>query len=52
MEELITSNMMQIEAIVRILEREGIVTQYEGLQAVKKIKQEMEEQIKNSLRMI
>jgi arginine repressor len=50
-EELTTTNMLQIEAIVRILEREGITTQAEILDEIKKIELEMEQQMKNSSRM-
>lgn len=50
-EELITSNMLQIEAIVRILEKQAIVSQKELLEEIKLIKEEMENKMKNGSRM-
>jgi hypothetical protein len=47
-EELILSNMLEIQAIIRILERRGITTEGEILEEVKKLKIEMEERIKNN----
>lgn len=50
-EELITSNMLQIEAIIRILVKEGITSHAEYLKEIEKLKLEMEERIKNLKRM-
>ncbi len=36
-EELITSNMLQIEALLRILEKQGIVSQQELVDEVKNL---------------
>ncbi|MCZ2223871.1 MAG: hypothetical protein LC122_09605 [Chitinophagales bacterium] len=47
-EELILSNMLEIQAIVRILTRQGITTEDEILREVFKLKLEMEEKIKSS----
>ncbi len=38
-EELIVSNMLQIEALIRILESEGLVTQEEVLEEIKLLKE-------------
>jgi len=45
-EELIFSNMLETQAIIRILERKGITNQDEILAEVIKLKEEMEEKIK------
>ena len=45
-EELIFSNMLEIQAIIRILKRKGITDENEILEEVKKLKVEMEEKIK------
>ena len=47
-EELIFSNMLEIQAIIRILKRKGITDEDEILEEVKKLKAEMEEKIKKS----
>ena len=47
-EELIYSNMLQIEAVCRILEQKEIISKDELLNEVQKIKIEMEENIKKS----
>lgn len=47
-EELILSNMLEIQALVRILTRQGITTEDEILREVFKLKLEMEEKIKSS----
>lgn len=47
-EELIFSNMLEIQAIIRILKRNGITDEDEILEEVKKLKAEMEEKIKKS----
>ncbi len=45
-QELLVSNMLEIQALIRILERKGITNQAEILEEVKKLKAEMEEKIK------
>jgi len=45
-QELLVSNMLEIQALVRILERKGITNRDEILEEVKKLKVEMEEKIK------
>ena len=45
-EELLTTQMLQREAIARILEKKGITTQDEILEEVKALKVEMDEKIK------
>ena len=45
-EELIFSNMIEIQAIIKILTKNGITTEDEILAEVKKLKVEMEEKIK------
>jgi len=47
-EELILSNMLEIQAIIRILERRGITTENEILEEVKQLKIEFEEKVKNN----
>jgi hypothetical protein len=47
-EELIFSNMMEIQAIVKILTKKGITNEGEILAEVKKLKTEMEEKIRKS----
>ena len=47
-EELILSNMLEIQALIRILESKGITTQSEILDEVVKVKEELEEQIKRN----
>ena len=44
-EELIVSNMLEIQAIIRILRRKGITTENEILEEVKALKIEMDEKI-------
>jgi hypothetical protein len=46
-EELVTSNMMQIEALLRILENKGLVSSDEFYQEVVQVKKEMEKKIKD-----
>lgn len=46
-EELILSNMLEIQALVRILERKGITTQSEILEEVVKVKEELEYQLRS-----
>jgi len=41
--ELVYNNIIQIEAIIRLLEAKGVMTQEEILEEVKKIKQGMAE---------
>ncbi len=45
-QELLVSNMLEIQALIRILERKGITNQDEILEEVKKLQVEMEEKIK------
>jgi hypothetical protein len=47
-EELITSNMIQLEAIVNILERKNIADKDEILDEVKRIKEDMARRIQES----
>jgi len=47
-EELLLSNMMEIQAIMRILERKGITNQKEIMDEIIQLKREMEEKIKSS----
>ncbi|MFC2083664.1 hypothetical protein ACFLS9_01270 [Bacteroidota bacterium] len=50
-EELIYSNMLQLEAVCRVLEKKGIMSQEELLNEVQKVKIEMEEKIKKNTKM-
>ena len=45
-QELIFSNMLEIQAIIRILKRKGITDENEILEEVKKLKVEMKEMVK------
>ena len=45
-QELLVSNMLEIQALIRILERKGITNQVEILGEVKKLQAEMEEKVK------
>ncbi len=45
-DELIYSNMLQIEAVLRVLIKKGITTMDEVMDEVKKISVEMQEKIK------
>jgi len=47
-EGLLVSNMLEIQALIRILERKGITNKYEILEEVKKLQLEMEEQVRKS----
>ena len=47
-EELFFSNMMEIQAIIKILTKKGITTEDEILEDVKKLKVEMEEKIRKA----
>jgi len=47
-EELILSNMLEIQALIKILTKKGITSEDEILNEVFKLKLEMEEKIKNS----
>ena len=44
-EEILFSNMLEIQALIKILERKGLVTQDEILAEVEVLKKEMEEKI-------
>ena len=45
-QELLVSNMLEIQALIRILERKGITNQDEILEEVKLLKAEMEANVK------
>lgn len=47
-DELIYSNMLQIEALLRVLIKKGITTMEEVMDEIKKIQFEMEEKIKKN----
>lgn len=47
-EELLVSNMLEIQALIRILERKGITTQSEILEEVVKLKDELVAQVKKN----
>ena len=47
-QELLVSNMLEIQAIIRILKRKGITDENEILEEVKKLKVEMEETLRKS----
>ena len=45
-EELIVSNMLEVQAIIRILKQKGITTEEEVLREVQKLKAEMDELVR------
>ena len=45
-EELLVSNMLEIQALIRILKKKGITTEDEILEEVKALKVEMDEKIR------
>ena len=45
-EELINSNLIQIEALIRVLEKKGIINSTEYLNEVKLVNEEMQKLIK------
>ncbi len=47
-EELILSNMLEIQALIRILEKKGITTMSEILEEIVKVKDELEAQVKRN----
>ena len=47
-EELLVSNMLEIQAIIRILVKKGITTEDEIMQEVVKLKQEMDKKLRDS----
>ena len=47
-EELILSNMLEIQALIRILTQKGITSEDEILREVLKLKEEMENKIRQS----
>ena len=49
-QELLVSNMLEIQAIIRILNRKGLTNENEILEEVKKLKVEMEETTKKMSR--
>jgi hypothetical protein len=44
--EILVSNMLEIQAVIRILQRKGIIDEDEILEEIKKLQKEMEEKIK------
>jgi hypothetical protein len=46
--ELLVSNKFEIQALIRLLERKGIITQVEILGEIKKLQREAGEKIKKS----
>jgi hypothetical protein len=50
-EELLVSNMLEIQALIRILTRKGITDEDEILEEVKKLKVEIDNKIKNSTKL-
>ena len=49
-EELAVSTMIEVQAIIKILERKGLVTKDEILKEVEVVKKEMEEEIRRMWR--
>jgi len=49
-EELVVSNMLEIQAIIRILERRGITTEAEILTEIKTIRDEMSNNLRRMQR--
>jgi hypothetical protein len=47
-EQLLVSNMLEIQALIRILERKGITDTKEILEEVKQLRVELENQVKKS----
>ena len=45
-DEILISNVLEIEAIIQILERKGITTKDEIMEEIKKLQVEMDEKIK------
>ena len=45
-EELLVSNMLEIQALIRIVNRKGITTEAEILEEVKQLKVEMEAKVR------
>jgi len=45
-EEILISDMLEIQAIIRILKRKGITNEDEILEEIKKLKVEMDEKLK------
>ena len=45
-DELIYSNMLEIQAVIRILTRKGITTENEIMQEIEKIRDEVNEKVK------
>ncbi len=50
-EDLILSNMLEIQALIRILTKKGITSEDEIMQEIVKLKSEMEEKIAKSKKM-
>lgn len=50
-QELLVSNMLEIQALIRILTRKGITDEDEILEEIKKLKVELEQKIKNSTKL-
>ncbi len=45
-EEILFSNMLEVQALIKIFERKGLITQEEILKEVEVLKKEMEEKIR------
>jgi len=50
-EELTVSNMLEIQAVIRLFKQKGILNQDQILDEVKKLKEEMEQKIRDSQKM-
>lgn len=50
-EELLVSNLLEIPALIRILVKKGITSEDEIMQEIVKLKEELEEQLKNNQKM-
>lgn len=47
-QELLVSNMLEVQAMIRILCKKGITTEDEVMQEIVKLKEEMEQKMKDS----
>ena len=50
-QELLVSNMLEIQALIRILVAKGITTEDEIMQEIVKLKEELEKKLKDSQQM-
>ena len=50
-QELLVSNMLEIQALIRILVAKGITTEDEIMQEIVKLKEELEKKLKDSQKM-